>query len=158
MKDKNLVIISGAVVFKDQNGLTKWFLVKQNEEDGWEIPKVIIRKGESSVRGALRLMGEKGSMTTRVLEEAGRAGGVATVNGKTRSQRYLYYLMLMKVTSGEPIGFEDYQWLDYAQSMRKIKSKREKTMLKDANVVMKQWKKERAKRRKKAKELSDLQK
>jgi len=57
MKD-NLILISGAVIFKEHSGKRLWFLVKQ-EDGAWEIPKVVARKTESSARAALRMMGER---------------------------------------------------------------------------------------------------
>ena len=144
--NKNLVLVSGAIVFKEKNGKINWFLSKKKDAEEWEIPKVLVRKGESSVRAALRMMGEKGGMSTRVLEEAGRAGGTATVNGKVISQRYIYYLMLLRAGSSEAIGFENYEWLDYKKAARELSSKREKTMLKQAKEVLRIWKKQREKR------------
>jgi hypothetical protein len=89
------------------------------------------------------MMGEKGGMTTKVLEEAGRAGGVTTINGKTLSQRYIYYLMLLRSDSNEAIGFEKYEWLDYAKATKALSSKREKAMLRQAKEVLKSWKKQK---------------
>ena len=152
--DKNQVLVSGAVVVRrNKEGDLEWFLTKQVDDGKWEIPKVIVRKGESSVRAALRVTGEKGGMTTRVLEEAGRAGGVATVGGKTVSQRYLYYLMLLKASSGEPIGFGECGWFEYPSASKKLSSKRERIMLKQAKEEFVKWKKAREAKRKKEKQL-----
>jgi hypothetical protein len=145
---EKLVLISGAIVFKKGRGKSRWFIAKQNEEDGWEIPKVVVRKGESSVRAALRMMGEKGGMTTKILEEAGRAGGVATMNGKTLPQRYLYYLMELRAPQGEAIGFNDHKWLEYAKAVRKLSSKREQMMLRQARKEYRVWKKDMEQKKK----------
>ena len=149
LMDKNLVLISGAIVYRYQNDKVEWFLVRHQDTNEWEIPKVTVRKGESSVRAALRIMGEKGAMTTRVLEEAGRAGGTTTLNGKTVPQRYIYYLMVLKLSSKEPIGFQSYEWFEYPKAIKKLSSKRETSMLRDAKDTYKKWKKERKARRKK---------
>lgn len=138
--EKNLILVSGAVVFKESRGNTRWLITKQTSDGVWEIPKIIVRRGESSVRAAIRMMGEKGGMSTRVIEEVGRAGGVTSVNNRTFPQRYLYYLMLMKYTSGESVGFADYQWLDYNQALKRLSSKREKAILRRANIEYKNWK------------------
>ena len=148
MFDKNLILISGAVVYKDDNGKDKYFLVKEPDGKGWEIPKVVVRKGESSVRAALRMMGEKGAMTTKVLEEAGRAGGVTTTNGKTFPQRYLYYLMVLKSKPVEVVGFGENVWVDSTSAIRKVSSKREKQMLKSAKDTLKEVRKKRKEKRK----------
>jgi ADP-ribose pyrophosphatase YjhB (NUDIX family) len=137
--DKNLVLVSGAVVFREGRVKRRWFIVKQYEDDKWEIPKAVVRKTESSVRAALRMMGEQGGMTTKVLEEAGRAGGVTTINGKILPQRHIYYLMVLDSDVGEALGFEDSSWLEYAKAVRKLSSKRERAVLKAARRELRKW-------------------
>ena len=80
--DSNLVLVSCAIVVKEERRKLKWFLVRQSADGDWEIPKVVVKKVESSVRAALRIMGEQGGMSVKVLEEVGRTGGVVTMNGK----------------------------------------------------------------------------
>ncbi len=118
-------------------------MVKQMEgEDGkWEIPKVPVRRTESSPRAAIRMMAEKGGMDAKVLEEAGRAGGSTTINGKTVPQRHLYYLMI-QTAAGEVLGFKDYKWLEYAKAIRKLSSKREKMMMRQARRELRKWERE----------------
>ena len=140
--DKNLVLVSGAVVFKEGRGKRRWFIVKQSDSEDWEIPKVFVRKGESSVRASIRMMGEQGGMTAQVLEEAGRSGGVTTINAKVLPQRHLYYLMILLSGAKEAIGFDKYMWLPYADAVRKLSSKRERMILKQARKVLGKWKKE----------------
>lgn len=140
--DKNLVLVSGAVLFKEGRGKRYWFIIKQGEDGSWEIPKVFVRKGESSVRASLRMMGEQGGMTTKVLEEVGRSGGVTSVSGKVLPQRHIYYLMILQSGTNEAIGFEESKWLEYAGAVRKLSTKRERAMLKSARKVLKKWKKE----------------
>ena len=139
--NKNLVLISGACIFKELRGKTKWFLIKQCEENGWEIPKIIVRKGESSVRAVLRMMGEKANMATRVLEEVGRFGGITTLNGKKLPQRQIFYLMMQKFQSGEVIGFPESNWFDLNKTIKNLSSKREKDVIKSANSILKKLKK-----------------
>jgi len=146
MIDKNLVLISGAVVFKEGRGKTKWLITKQ-EGDDWEIPQVFVKKGESSVRAGLRMMGEQGGMTTQVLEEVGRAGGVTKVSGKTLPKRHLYYLMIFLSGAEEAIGFKEEKWLEYAKAVRKLSSKQEQSMLREARKKYRKWKKEELKKR-----------
>jgi len=145
---KNDILISAACLFRDFQGKTQWFLIKEPESDKWETAKSLVRKGESSVRAILRVMGEKGGITTKILEEAGRINGVGVASGKTLPQRTIYYLMLAKKMLGETIGFEDFLWLDYAQATRKLSTKREKNMLKNAKTELAAWRKRREKRRK----------
>lgn len=133
--------IGGAVVFRDSRGKRQWLLAKQNEDSDWEIPKVTVRKGESSVRSVIRLTSEQGGMTTRVLEEAGRTTGNTVINGKPVSQKYYYYLMFQKSGAIEIVGLGDFQWLEYAKAMKKLNLKREKEMLKAAKDVLKEWEK-----------------
>ena len=136
-----LVLIGGAVVFRENRGKKQFLLVKQKDQKDWEIAKVTVRKGESSVRSVIRLTGEQGGMSARVLEEAGRATGNAIVNGKSISQKYYYYLMLVKGGPSELIGFDEAKWLEYTEATKKLVLKREKDMLKGAKDVLKEWEK-----------------
>ncbi len=147
--NKNLVLVAGACIFKEARGSMKWFVIKQNGEDKWEIPKVLVRKGESSVRGVLRMMGEKANMTTRVLEEVARFGGVTTVNGKKLPQRHIYYLMLAKAASAEAIGFSESAWVDYSKMIKMLSSKREKGVVKAASTELARIKKKGLKNKRK---------
>ncbi len=140
MKNNNQITISGAVVFKDYRGKRFFLLVRQKEESGWEIPKITVRKGESSVRASIRLTGEQAGMNARVLEEAGRASGVATINGKTISQKFYYYLMLYRA-GAEIIGFEEFAWLPYSDALKRLSLKREKDILRSGKDVLKTWEK-----------------
>ena len=156
--NKDLVLISGAIVYRAIKGKKRWFLARQSEDGDWEIPKIIARKAESSARAAMRLMLEQGGgMDTQVLEEAGRAGGSATINGKVVSQRHLYYIMLFKEKEegegegeGEkkeekiediPVEFEEHGWFEYAQAVRKLRSKRERLMIKQGRKELRKWEK-----------------
>lgn len=137
----NEMLIGCAVVFKElKNGKVK-FLLNQDEEGNWEILKAVARKGESSVRAAIRYTTEQGSMNARVIDEASRSTGTATINGKTMLQKYLYYVMVFK-TGGEMIGFDKVSWFDYSAAIRKLKLKRESDALREANKLVKVWKKE----------------
>lgn len=160
--NKELVLIAGAIVYRQTKGKKRWFLARQSEEsDEWEIPKMIARRAESSARAAMRLMLEEVDMDTQVLEEAGRAGGSATINGKVVAQRHLYYIMLFKekeeeeegeaekrkgnqrkeVVRKKTQGFEESGWFEYAQAVRKLRSKRERLMLKQGRKELRKWEK-----------------
>ena len=135
------VLVSGAIVFKEYRGRLTWLIVKKNEENGWEFPKVVVRKGESSVKAVIRMMGEQAGIGAKVLEEAGRAGGSTSINGRVVPQKNIYYLM-MQNSAGEILGFESHKWLEYAKAMRKLSSKREKVIMKQAKKELTAWKKE----------------
>jgi 8-oxo-dGTP pyrophosphatase MutT (NUDIX family) len=139
----DILLISGAVVYKKVAGKARWFLIKKNQQSEWEIPKTNVRKGESSVRAAIRQMAEEGGIRATVFEEAGRAGGAATVNNEVVPVRYLYYLMSHEDPSGEPVGFLETAWLEYAQAVRKLRSKRERQMLKEARKVLRKLEREK---------------
>ena len=139
--DKNTVLISGAIVVREEKSKDYWLITKQNDDSDWEFCKSMVRKGESSVRTVLRVMSEKGGMSTRVLEEAGRINGTNTTGGKTLPQKTIYYLMLLRSNPREIIGFNDYYWGDISQVTKKLTSKKEATVLKDAKKIFKDWKK-----------------
>jgi hypothetical protein len=146
MTNKNQVTISGAIVFKDYGGKRKYLIVKQGGSDNWEIPKITVRRGESSVRASLRMTGEIAGMNARVLEEAGRAGGATVVNGRSVPVKYYYYILVQK-SAGEMIGFDEFSWQEFRSAQAKLYLKREKDMLKSAKDYLKQWDKERQKNR-----------
>ena len=136
----NILTISGAIVFKDYRARRKFLVVKVKDEEGWEFPKVTVRRGESSVRAAIRMTGEQAGMNARVLEEAGRFSGTAQINGKSIPQKHLYYIMLQK-SGGEIMGFEKFLWLEYDKALKALTSKKEKEMLKNTKAVLKEWEK-----------------
>ena len=140
-KNEQQISIGGAIVFRDNRGKRQFLVVKIKENGDWEIPRVTVRKGESSVRSVIRLMGEQGGMTVRVLEEAGRSSGTVIINGKSISQKYYYYLMLQKGGSSELIGFGEYKWVEFTDAVKKVTLRREKDMFRLAREVLKQWEK-----------------
>lgn len=140
MTKNSMLLISGGIIFKDYRGRRKFLLVKQKDEEGWEIPKVTVRRGESSVRAAIRMTGEQAGMNVTVLEEAGRFSGFATVNGKSIPQKHLYYIMVQK-SGSEIMGFEKFEWLEFEKALKKLTSKREKEMLRNTKSVLKEWEK-----------------
>lgn len=141
----NQLTISGAIVYKDYGGKRRFLVVKQGGDDKWEIPKVNVRRGESSVRASIRMTGEMAGMNARVLEEAGRASGATLVNGKSVPVKYYYYLLVQKA-AGEMLGFVDFQWLEYGKAINKLELKREKDMLKSAREVLRVLEKARKKK------------
>jgi ADP-ribose pyrophosphatase YjhB (NUDIX family) len=67
-KNSNTVLVGGVVLFKDNRGKRYFLVVKQTADEKWELPKVTVRKGESSVRAVLRLTGELSGINAKVLE------------------------------------------------------------------------------------------
>ncbi|HWA52323.1 MAG TPA: hypothetical protein VG895_04695 [Patescibacteria group bacterium] len=146
MKQK-LILVGGAVVYKKVKDKPVWFVVKQKEDGDWEIPKTNARRGESSVRAVIRMMGEQAAMNVKVQEEVGRVNGAALVGGNTIPQRTLYYLMICKEAK-EVLAFLDFEWLDYTKAAKKIKNKKDLAMLKSARDLLKELdKKKKAKKK-----------
>lgn len=141
-KPNNQLTISGAIVYKDYGGKRKFLVIKQNDDAEWEIPKVTVRRGESSVRAVLRMTGEMAGMSTTVLEEAGRSSGTTVFNGKSMPVKYYYYLLVQRA-GGEMLGFARHEWLEFSEALKKISLKKEKEMLKSAKGVLRDWEKAR---------------
>lgn len=138
------ILVGGAVVFKE--GKAKiLFLLSKNNDGEWEILKSTVRRGESSVRAVIRYTSEQGNMNTRVLDEVGRATGTGTVNNKSVTYKYLYYLLLFKA-GAEIMGMGEISWFDYATAAKKLKLKREKDILKTASQMAKDWLKKKKKK------------
>lgn len=138
--EKDIVLVSGAVVFKEYRKRLKWLVTRKGENDEWEIPKTIVRKGESSVRASIRMMGEQAGEIATVLEEAGQTRATTTVNGKTVRQKKIYYLVMQQVVD-EILGFEKIEWLEYAKAVRRLSKKKEKVVLRKAREELTKWKK-----------------
>ncbi len=136
MKQK-LILVGGAVVYRIVKNKPVWFIVKLKEDFDWELPKTTARRGESSVRSVIRMMGEQGGMNVKVREEVGRSGGASLIAGKTIPQRQIYYLLVCK-EAHEVLSFLDYDWLEYAKAVRKLKNKKELEMLKAAKDLLKE--------------------
>lgn len=145
MKNNNDVMVGGAVVFKEGKA-KKLFLLSKNNEGNWEILKTTVRRGESSVRSVIRYTSEQGNMNARVLEEVGRTSGTATINSRTVTQKFIYYLMYFKA-GAEVMGLGEVNWFDKEQSLKKITLKREKDILKEANSMIKEWEKTHKKKK-----------
>ncbi len=141
-KNNQQVLIGGAILYRDgKKGKRQFLVVKTKEGNDWEVPKVTVRKGESSVRAVIRMAGEQAGITARVLEEAGRLSGTVVLNNKAVSQKHFYYLMMQRSANGEIIGFTDYQWLEYPQTLKKLTLKKEKEIFKNTKAVLKEWEK-----------------
>lgn len=133
------MLVAGAAVFrKAKNGRVSWFLVREAQDKKWELPKAIVRKGESSVRTVLRVMGEQGGMNCKIIEEAGRIEDNIEVNGKKTPRRIIYYLVLEK-SAGEVLGFEEYVWTDLRSALGKLGWSKEKRILRDAKKELENW-------------------
>lgn len=145
----NHISTSGAIVFRGENGKKLFLVTKNSAEEGWEIPKVTVRKGESSVRAAIRMTTEQAGMNARILEEAHRVNTTAIVGGRSVTQRIYYYLMLLKAVT-EIYGFADHKWVELAKAKSMVGLKREKEALGLAKETIKQWEKA-----KKAKKLAE---
>lgn len=144
MKQK-LILVGAAVVYKKVKDKPVWFIVKQKEDSDWEIAKTNARRGESSVRAVIRMMGEQAAMNVKVQEEVGRVAGAAMVAGNTVPERKIYYLMYCK-EANEVLAFIDSDWVDYTKATRKLKSKKDLAMLKSARDLLKELDKKKKKK------------
>lgn len=145
-----LHLVAASIVYKRKGEDISWFLVKENEETGWEIPKTIAKNGESSVRASIRSLSEQAGMRVKVQEEVGRHGGAAKHAGKIVTQRTIYYLITHK--EGEQIlGFVETGWFEYTAALRKLNSKLDREMLKEGKTMLLEI---LAKKKKKKKALS----
>ena len=142
MKKDTTILISVACLFKESKGKKYWLLIKPSEDLPWELPKATVRKGESSVRAILRIMGELAGMSVKVLEEVGRASATITINNRSVPQKIIYYLLVFKASAGEVLGFEDAKWLENAKAVKEVASKKEASRLREAKQVLAKWEKE----------------
>ena len=141
-KEKRVLISAVAVYKKAGNGRTYWFLVKHGNDPDWQLPKVAVRRAESSVRASMRNMAEAGGMDIQVLEEAGRYGGTTTVNGNVLPKSTIYYLAKF-LNGGEVLAFDDSSWFEYSNALKSLKTKSEKETFKNAQKLLKVYRKEK---------------
>lgn len=139
--NKNSILETVAILCREVNGKLLWFVVKQSENGDWEFPRAVVKRGESSVRAALRIIGQQAAINARVLEEAGRTNGFASLNGKTIPKKTIYYLMFAKHIGSEVIGFLDSNWCEYPKASRLLKNQTDLSMLKNARSLFRDWKK-----------------
>lgn len=138
IKDQQ-ISVGGAIIFRDSRGRRQFLLVQQKEGDNWEIPKVTVRRGESSVRAVIRMTTEQAGMNARVLEEAGRSNATTVVNGRSIPQKFYYYIMIQRSGGSEAIGFYKFKWMEYADATKNDSLKKEKDMLKATKDYLKEW-------------------
>jgi len=139
----NNISIGGAVVYKEGRS-KRYYWIVADKDGNWEIPKVTVRRGESSVRAVIRMTSEIVGMNAKILEEVGRHSAVVLVNGKATPQKIYYYLLFLKAVE-EIMGFEKYQWMDFKKATKALELKREKDALKNAEELIKKWEKEKKK-------------
>ena len=147
MKKETTILISVGCVYKESKGKKYWLSVRPSEDSAWELPRATVRKGESSVRAILRVLGEMGGMSVRVLEEVGRASATISVSNRSVPQKFIFYLLIYKSSAGEFIGFDDFKWLEYAKAVKEVGSKKEASQLRGARQVLAKWEKEHLRNR-----------
>ena len=141
MRNKNQILIGAGVIYKEVSGGRRYLLVRNEDEDKWEFPKIVVRRGESSVRAVIRMLGEAAGIGAKVLEEVSRVNSIVVVNGKSMPQRLFYYLLIQR-SAGEIIGFDKFEWLDRSKAGSRLFLKREKDVLKESEKMIKAWEKE----------------
>ncbi len=138
----NQISTSAAIVLKEQGSKKLYLVVKQADGTDWELPKVTVRKGESSVRAVIRMTSEQAGMNARVLDEAFRVNTTTVMNGKSIPQRIYYYLMLLRSVT-EIYGFSEHKWVELPKAKTMLPLKREKDAVEAAREALKIWEKTR---------------
>ena len=139
----NNISIGGAVVYKEGRG-KRYYWIVADKDGNWEIPKVTVRRGESSVRAVIRMTSEIVGTNAKILEEVGRHSAVVLVNGKATPQKIYYYLLFLKAVE-EIMGFEKYQWMDFKKATKALELKREKDALRTQRNSLKNGRRKKRK-------------
>ncbi len=135
------VLVGGAVVFKQRGRKVLWFIAKPGEQDAWQLPKMVVRRGESSVRGTLRMAEELAGLRGAVLEEVGRVSNTTTHKGMPLVRRIIYYLMQQKGKSAAP-SYAKTQWAEFATARSRLATASEKKVLSQARTLLTTWQKQ----------------
>ena len=132
MIDKTKV---GTVACRQHKGSTEWLLIKLGND--WELPKGEIRRGESSVRAAIRYLKEEIGVKAPVLDEAGKTTESSSQKGSQQGQKLIYYLM--KRSSGKSESQELGSWVTFTSACKRLRLIREQKMLRQASSILKEW-------------------
>lgn len=138
-------LVAGATIYKKRNSSREWLLVKKDSKDDWELPKGLVKRGESSVSSVLRTIRENVGLTVQIIEEAGRTIVPKVKNGQRLTDKIIFYLgERISIFPLEPTYAQE-RWLPYSRARRLLGLGREKKILEQANDVLKECL--RAKRR-----------
>lgn len=131
------ILVAGSAVCKQRAGKTYWLLVRPGKEDSLQLPKVIVRRGESSVRAAIRSVSEMAGIRGKVLEEAGRTTVFSTRDGKSLFRRIIYYLMQQR-GKDENAPTARVFWSEFIRARSKLSSL-EQRILAQARTTLTEW-------------------
>lgn len=139
MADK---LTSGAVVYRGKGDNAQWFVTK-SKDGTYELPKVQVRPGESSVQAILRFLRESAGVKGTVLEEAGRTRAKVSVNGKMQAVQLIFYLL--RGDDSREVGpiYLEGEWIPYIKMRRRLALVREQKILSQANATLREWRKKR---------------
>lgn len=135
------VLLGGATVFKERRGKVLWLLVKPGRDDGWQLPKSVVRRGESSVRSTINTVRLLAGMRCFVLEEVGRVSSTTTHKSMPLTRRIIYYLVQQRGGNGEA-GYAKLAWVEHIKARSQLGTASEKRMLAQARIVLSEWRKQ----------------
>lgn len=135
------VLVSGAVVFRTRGEKVSWLIIKPGNDDVWQLPKSVVRRGESSVRTAIRVLAEMAGLRVRVIEEAGRTTITSRRKGGSLSKKLIYYLVLQKGKDDANKNGTKISWVDFTRARDKLASS-EKRILIQAKQALIEWQKQ----------------
>ena len=115
-------------------------MIIKNEEEKWSLPKIDVRRGQSSVMALLRFVRETLEIQVLVLEEAGRITLSRGSNGN-ESEKLLFYLLQQQ--EREPRTPRDGKWLSCSVAKKRLALLREQKMLQQASDVLRVWRKKK---------------
>lgn len=134
------VLVSVAVVFKTRAGRNSWLLVKSGSDE-WQLPKGVVRRTESSVRAAIRMLSEFAGIRGRVIEEVGKTSTRSGHDGKSFTRRTIYYLMQQRGKDGV-IASAKTAWVNPKKIRGKLKSATERKIIIQARHLLGEWQKQ----------------
>lgn len=138
------ILVAGAVVYKIRAGKVFWLLVRPNKDEGWQLPKGVVRRGESSVRAAMRVILELVNLKCKVIEEAGRTTVNTTKNGSPMTKKFIFYLIQQRGKSGEEaLGvLSKLTWGEFKTASKKLTNQMERKILFRAKITLAEWQKQ----------------
>lgn len=138
-------LITGLTAYRIINTKTEWLVTKTDKDSEWELPKSLVRRGESSVSALIRAMQDDMGLKGRIIEEAGRNSLVKKVDGEQVNEKHLYYVARTSVADETNGKFAEKKWTQFSRAQKLLGSVREQKILQLAQEVLKECRKENKK-------------
>jgi len=130
---------AGGVVFRNVGKKNQFLLIKPAGINRWQLPKGLIKNGESSKQTALREVKEEGGVEAKIVEKLGDSRYFFVWEGKKIFKSVAYFLMkYTKITKdGHDNEVDEAKFFPFEKANKILTFKDDKGMVKKANELLK---------------------